>query len=210
MRDAATAIPAGRPSSRAASGVRPLPTASPGDKTSFPGQTQTNQTPVNLPNSKTNVCAIPLPPVKPCIYKTKKCIKELCVMKYLSLSACRLNTTVPDQAVPWQFRSSKAFNILSSHRERFYHKQLNSAWLLSRRYEMQKSHVPVEDAACRHCLGMEGGRFSSVRAHKWTLHLLHKECTRNWPLFFSISILSSSSFRNKVAIATETLKKKLA
>lgn len=105
----------------------------------FLGRHKTNQIPVNWPNRKTNVCvcycksSLPLPPVQPGIYKTKKSIKELCVMEYLSLSVCRLKTTVPGQAIPWQFRSSKAFNILSSHRERSHHKQLNSAWHVSRR-----------------------------------------------------------------------------
>lgn len=127
--------------------------------------------------------SLPLPPVKPGIYKTKECIKEFCVMEYLSLSVCRLKTTLPDQALPWQFRSSKAFNILSSHRERSHHKQLNSAWHLSRRWEMQKSQVLVEGAALQGFSG-HGRRLSSVHAHKWTLHLLHKECSRNWPIFF--------------------------
>lgn len=211
MRDAATAIPSGRPRSLAASGLRPFPTASPGDKTWFPGQTQDKPNTCQFTKQKNKcVCycksCLPLPPVKPRISKTKKCIKELCVMKYLSLAVCRLKTTVPDQAVPWQFRSSKAFNILSSHRERFHHKQLNSAWHLSRSYEMQKSQVLVEGAACRHSLGMEGDSAQSVLTNEHCTC-----CTRNWPdFFFSISILSSSSARNKVAIATETLKKKLA
>lgn len=179
----------------------------------FLGRHKTNQTPVNLPNRKTNVCVIagapfPPPPVKSHIYKTKS-ITELCVMEHLSLSGCRLNTTVPDQAISWQFRSSKAFNILSSHRERLHHKQLNSAWHLSRRYEMQKSQVLAEGAACRHSLGMEGDSAQSVLTNEHCTC-----CTRNaqgtGQFFLSISILSSSSARNKVAIATETLKKKLA
>lgn len=179
MRDAATAIPSGRPRSFAAPGVRPFPTASPGDKTRFPGQTQDKPNTCQFTKQKNKrVCycksSLPLPPVKPGIYKTKKCIKELCVMKYLSLSVCRLNTTVPDQAVPWQFRSSKAFNVLSSHRERFHHKQLNSAWHASRRYEMQKSQVVMGGAACRRSLGMEGDSAQSMLTNEHCTC-----CTRN-------------------------------
>lgn len=214
MRDAATAIPSGSPSSCAAPAVRPFPTASPGDRTWFPGQTQDKPNTCQFTKQKNKrVCycksSLPPPPVKPHIYKTKKSITELCVMEHLSLSGCRLNTTVPDQAIPWQFRSSKAFNILSSHRERLHHKQLNSAWHLSRRYEMQKSQVLVEGAACRHSVGMEGDSAQSVLTNEHCTC-----CTRNaqgtGQFFLSISILSSSSARNKVAIATETLKKKLA
>lgn len=132
--------------------------------------TRQNQTPVNSPNRKTNVCVIARAPFLSLqlslgSIKQKKCIKEFCVMEYLSLSVCRLKTTLPDQALPWQFRSSKAFNILSSHRERSHHKQLNSAWHLSRRWEMQKSQVLVEGAALQRFSG-HGRRLSSVHAHK--------------------------------------------
>lgn len=70
---------------------------------------------------------------------------------------------------------------------------------------MQKSQVLVEGAACRHSLGMDEDSAQSMLTNEHCTC-----CTRNWPDFFSISILSSSSARNKVAIATETLKKKLA
>lgn len=68
MRDAATAIPSGRPSSFAASGVRPFPTDSPGDKTWFPGQTQEKPYTCEFTKQKNkHVCyyknSLPLPEV---------------------------------------------------------------------------------------------------------------------------------------------------
>lgn len=72
----------------------------------FLGRHKKNQTPVNLLNRKTNVYVITRTPFLSLklvwyIYKTKKCIKELYLIKmYLSLSVCILNTTMPDQAVP--------------------------------------------------------------------------------------------------------------
>lgn len=176
--------------------------------------TRQNQTPVNSPNRKTNVCVIARAPFLSLqlslgSIKQKKCIKEFCVMEYLSLSVCRLKTTLPDQALPWQFRSSKAFNILSSHRERSHHKQLNSAWHLSRRWEMQKSSTFWwKVLPCRDSLGMEGDSAQSMLTNEHCTC-----CTRNAQgtgQFFFFPFLSSSSTRNKVAIATETLKKKLA